>query len=192
MPSGAGFDYAAVNKPPLDREECILQMLIIFAGLSGVGKTTIARELAHELGALYLRIDLIEQALRDSGAVVGPMNDSGYRIAYTLAADNLRLGGTVVADSVNPIRITRDAWRDVAKNARVDCVEIEIKCSDCDEHRGRVESRSADIPGLAPLAWAEVLAREYEPWDREHIEIDTSELSVEESVELILSKLRRH
>jgi predicted kinase len=167
-------------------------MLIIFAGLPGVGKTTIAQELAHKLGAVYLRIDSIEQALRDSGAVGGPMNDSGYRIAYSLAADNLRLGGAVVADSVNPLRITRDAWREVAKKAHVDSVEIEIKCSDCDEHRRRVESRSADIPGLTPLAWAEVLAREYEPWDREHIDIDTSELSVEESVELILSKLRRH
>jgi predicted kinase len=167
-------------------------MLIIFAGLPGVGKTTIAQELAHKLGAVYLRIDSIEQALRDSGAVTGPMNDWGYRIAYTLAADNLRLGGTVVADSVNPLRITREAWRDVAKKARVDTVEIEVKCSDCDEHRRRVESRSADIPGLTPLAWAEVLAREYAPWDREHIEIDTSELSVEESVELILSKVPRH
>ena len=192
MPGGAGFDYAAVTKPQRGREECILQMLIIFAGLPGVGKTTIAQELAHKLGAGYLRIDSIEQALRDSGTVVGPMNDSGYRIAYTLAADNLRLGGTVVADSVNPLGITRESWREVAEKARVDSVEIEIKCSDCDEHRRRVESRSADIPGLTPPAWAEVLAREYEPWDREHIEIDTSELSVEESVELILSKLRRH
>jgi predicted kinase len=167
-------------------------MLIIFAGLPGVGKTAIARELARKLGAMYLRIDSIELALRESGAVIGPMNESGYRVAYAIAADNLRLGGTVVADSVNPLRITREAWREVAKKERVDSVEIEIKCSDRVEHRRRVESRSANIPGLTVLAWAEVMAREYEPWDREHIEIDTSELSVEESVELILSKLRQH
>jgi len=169
-----------------------VQMLIIFAGLPGVGKTAIARELARKLGAMYLRIDSIEQALRESGAVIGPMNESGYRVAYAIAADNLRLGGTVVADSVNPLRITREAWREVAKKERVDSVEIEIKCSDRVEHRRRVESRSANIPGLTVLAWAEVMAREYEPWDREHIEIETSELSVEESVELILSKLRQH
>ena len=167
-------------------------MLIIFAGLPGVGKTAIARELARKLGAMYLRIDSIEQALRESGAVIGPMNESGYRVAYAIAADNLRLGGTVVADSVNPLRITREAWREVAKKERVDSVEIEIRCSDRVEHRRRVESRSANIPGLTVLAWAEVMAREYEPWDREHIEIETSELSVEESVELILSKLRQH
>ena len=165
-------------------------MLIIFAGLPGVGKTTIARELAEKLGAVYLRIDSIEQALRDSGAVIGPMNDSGYRIAYALAGDNLRMGRTVVADSVNPLRITREAWREVAREAGRASVEIEIKCSDSDEHRRRVEGRASDIQGLE-LTWAEVMAREYEPWDREHLEIDTYDLSVEKSVALICSKLQR-
>ena len=32
-------------------------MLIIFAGLPGVGKTSIARELGRRLGAAHLRID---------------------------------------------------------------------------------------------------------------------------------------
>ena len=169
----------------------ILQMLIIFAGLPGVGKTAIARELAYKLGAAYLRIDSIEQALRDSGAVIGPMNDSGYQIAYALAGDNLRLGRTVVADSVNPLRITREAWREVAREAGVESVEIEITCSDSDEHRRRVESRASAIQRLKVPTWTDVMAREYEPWDREHIVIDTNHLSVEKSVVLICSKLRR-
>lgn len=166
-------------------------MLIILAGLPGVGKTTIARELARKLGAVYLRIDSIEQALRDSGAVIGEMNEAGYCVAYALAADNLRLGRTVVADSVNPLRITREAWREVAREAGVESVEIEIKCSDNDEHRRRVERRASGPQGLRFPTWAEVMAREYEPWDREHIEIDTNDLSVEKSVTLICSKLQR-
>ena len=32
------------------------------------------------------------------------------RIGYAVAEDNLRLGRTVVADSVNPVKLTRDAW----------------------------------------------------------------------------------
>ncbi len=40
-------------------------MLIALGGLPGTGKTTIARELARQLGAVHLRIDSIEQALRD-------------------------------------------------------------------------------------------------------------------------------
>ena len=44
-------------------------MLIILGGLPGSGKTTIARELAGQLGAVHLRIDSIEQL--GSRAVIG-------------------------------------------------------------------------------------------------------------------------
>jgi predicted kinase len=38
-------------------------MLIIFGGLPGVGKTTLAKAVAREWEAVYLRVDTIEQAL---------------------------------------------------------------------------------------------------------------------------------
>jgi predicted kinase len=160
-------------------------MLIIFAGLSGVGKTTIARELARQIGAVYLRIDSIEQALRDSDAISQPVDDAGYCVAYALAEDNLRLGRIVIADSVNPLSVTRDAWVDVAKRAGVDAREIEVQCSDLDEHRRRVEAPASDIPGLQPPTWEEVVSREYHPWNREHVVIDTASGTVEDNVILI-------
>jgi predicted kinase len=67
-------------------------MLIIFGGLPGTGKTVIAQQLARELGAVYLRIDSMEQAIRDSGFVGKSIDDAGYRIGYAVAEDNLRLG----------------------------------------------------------------------------------------------------
>lgn len=59
-------------------------MLIIFSGLPGTGKTAIARELAFQIGAVYLRIDSIEQAMRDSQRV-NEIEDGGYRMAYAIA-----------------------------------------------------------------------------------------------------------
>ncbi|YAF61144.1 hypothetical protein DOCECA_13255 [Pseudomonas sp. E102] len=44
-------------------------MLIVFSGLPGTGKTTIAHDLAATTGAVYLRIDTIERAVRNSGAL---------------------------------------------------------------------------------------------------------------------------
>jgi predicted kinase len=153
-------------------------MLIIFSGLSGTGKTTIARELARELAAVYVRIDSIEQAMR--GVEMVPT--AGYEVAYAVAADNLKLGRTVVADSVNPLAVTRDAWREVATRDGSRVVEVEVVCSDADEHQRRVEGRTTDVPGLLLPNWADVMARDYHPWDRERLVIDTAHRTVAESV----------
>ncbi len=157
-------------------------MLIVFSGLPGVGKTAIARELAGQLGAIHLRIDSIEQALRTCGKP-GDLADTGYRIAYTVAEDNLRLGHTVIADCVNPIELTRATWIAVAERAGVKAVEVEVTCSDPRRHRERVETRPADISGFRLPTWQEVASREYEPWKRRHIVIDTAGKSVSESTD---------
>jgi predicted kinase len=162
-------------------------MLIILSGLPGVGKTTIARALATATGAVHLRIDSIEQALRSCGWTV---QGEGYAAAYAVAEDNLRLDRTVIADSVNPWPLTRQAWRAVATRAGVRAIEIEVICSDVQIHRQRVETRTSDLPGLTLPTWPEVIERDYRPWDRRRIVIDTATLDVQQSVEAIVAAMR--
>ncbi|MGB7414442.1 MAG: AAA family ATPase [Thermosynechococcaceae cyanobacterium] len=162
-------------------------MLYIFGGFPGTGKSELASHLAQVLKATYLRVDTIEQALRNSGmTTVGP---EGYELAYRLAVDNLKLGIDVVADSVNPLKITRQAWRGVAQGAGVDCREIEVICSDQIEHRSRVESRQSQVPGLRLPTWNDVLQREYHLWDRNPIVIDTAGHTAVESKQLLEQRL---
>jgi predicted kinase len=160
-------------------------MLIVTSGLPGVGKTTIAREVARVLAGVHIRIDSIEQALRRSGWTV---EGEGYAAARAVAEDNLRIGRIVVADCVNPWKLTRDAWHEVAVRAKVRCVDVEIVCSDVVEHRRRVESRTADIEGHALPTWADVVARDYEAWETERIVIDTARASLEECVAAITAR----
>lgn len=157
-----------------------MSLLIAFAGLPGTGKSTLSRALAQALGATWIRIDHIEQALRESGiAEVGP---AGYLAGYALAEANLALGLDVVADSVNPLQITRTAWRAVAQRTGARIIEVEVVCSDPAEHRRRVETRAIDIPGLVPPGWAAVQGRQYESWDHPPVVIDTAGRSLDASL----------
>lgn len=165
--------------------------LIAFAGLPGTGKTTIVRELARRIGAVYLRIDTIEQALRTSRPFKGEIDDAGYRAAIALAKDNLAQGLDVVTDAVNPLAITRDAFAAAASRTGAKLLEVELICSDKAEHRRRIETRSADIEGHKLPTWTDVTAREVEPWNREHLVIDTAAHNAHGAVALIREALQK-
>ena len=163
-------------------------MLIAFGGLPGVGKSALAKTLARRIGAVHLRIDTIEQALRNAGREVsGP---EGYLVARDLAADNLRGGKTVIVDAVNPLETTRDYWRETAARLTLELVEIEVVCSDRREHRRRVESRSAEIPGLVLPTWQQVLARCYEPWTTAQV-VDTAGRTLRDTLSQVEAIVRR-
>ena len=158
--------------------------LFIFAGLPGSGKTVLSQHLARQIGAVHLRIDTIEQALRELCGF--NVEGEGYRLSYRIAADNLQLGMDVVADSCNPLELTRREWEQVANENAAQYVNIEVVCSDPVEHRRRVESRGSDIPGLRLPAWHEVETREYHEWTTDRIIIETAALTVEESCDALM------
>ncbi len=152
-----------MNNPPT---------LYIFSGLPAVGKTTLAKKLSNSIKAAYLRIDTIEQGMRDLCHF--KVEEEGYRLAYQLAKDNLTVGNNVVADSCNPTQLTRREWQGVAIKANAYFLNIEIVCSDKEIHKKRVMSRNTDIVHLILPSWRDIIKREYEQWNEEHIIIDTA------------------
>lgn len=162
--------------------------LIILGGLPGTGKTSLARAIAKQRPAMHVRIDSIEQALREASAGIGELADAGYRVAYAVALDNLRCGLSVVADCVNPVHATRSAWRAVARSAGVPASEVQVLCSDASVHEQRATTRVSEIQGLALPTWAQVRAREYEPWTAD-VTIDTAHRTPAECVAELLAAL---
>ena len=163
--------------------------LYIFAGLPGTGKTTLSQQLAQRLRATHLRIDTIEQALRDLCQF--QVEGEGYRLSYRIAADNLRLGLDVVADSCNTIELTRRQWEQVAIDNGSDFVNIETICTDAEEHRRRIESRSSNIEGLKLPTWQSVKDREYHDWSTDRIVVDTAGQSVNPCLDLLIQSMAK-
>lgn len=158
-------------------------MLIVFGGLPGTGKTTTSRAVAAALKATYLRVDAIEQAIRRTAIRPADIGAAGYAVAQAIAEANIADGRIVVGDCVNPVAASREGWRAAAARAGSRLVEIEIICSDREEHRRRITSRTADLPGHRLPSWDDVESRLFEPWDRPRAVIDTARRSPSEAVE---------
>lgn len=163
-------------------------MLIAFTGLPGTGKTTIARLLAERLGAVHLRIDTIEQALAGSGNVPD-VGATGYLVAQGVAADNLRRGLSVVADCVNPVAASRQAWAGVAAAAGQACLMVHVVCSDSGEHRRRLATRKSDIAGHVLPSWEAVCAMRFDPVPHEALVVDTATLDPGSAADLVLREV---
>lgn len=160
--------------------------LIIFSGLPGSGKSTLASLLASHLKATYLRIDTIEQGLRDICGIT-QIYGMGYRLSYRIAQENLLTGNNVIVDSVNPWELTRNEWNEVASQIGARFINIEIICSDRAEHQNRVEKRPPTVPGLKRPTWKEVFERDYQPWTMERIQVDTAGKTIYESFQELLT-----
>ena len=164
----------------------------MLAGLPASGKSTIARELARRMGAIWLRVDSMDQAIWASGTAPEDLRDWTYRAAQAVAVDNLSLGRDVIADCVNDRREAREGWNACARTAGVALAWVEVVCSDPAEHRRRVETRASDIEGLKLPDWNAVVGRDYHPWDsQDRLTIDTAGESLDRCVEAALAWLRR-
>lgn len=163
-------------------------VLYIFSGLPGSGKTTIARGITRALNSVYLRIDTIEQGLRELCDL--DIQGEGYRLAYRVADDNLRAGMSVIADSCNPIPLTRGEWQGVALSVKSKYLDIEVLCSDTEEHKDRVENGEGTVSGLRLPTWQDVQDREYHGWESDRLVLDTAGKTIQESIEEALWRIK--
>lgn len=163
--------------------------LYIFSGLPAAGKSTLARELAKRIKATFVRIDTIEQGLRDV-CKLDNIESEGYQLSHLIAKDNLSAGNDVIADSVNPWDLTRKEWREVALSVGAKFVDVEVICSDKTEHKKRLSTRDVGIKNLKPVTWEQVANRDYHEWTTPRLVIDTAEKSVDESVQDLLAALK--
>lgn len=171
--------------------------LIVFSGLPGTGKSSLAEIAARRLAIPVFAKDRLESAIVRSGMTEcedarQQLGWAGYELLTTLAERQLRLGQSVILDSVASTTSIRSAWRALAHAYGAQWRVIECVCSDEELHRSRLSARRRGIPGWPELSWTEVerVRGYYAPWTEDRLVIDAAS-TMGENIEAVLKYLTR-
>lgn len=138
-------------------------LLLVLAGRPGTGKTTLGKLLTAELEAAYLRSDaMVTPLLRRLTEDPAEGARAAYEIAHEVAADNLRVGRSVVFDGVNATHQRRAAWVPVAMREGAYLLMVETTLSDPAEHRRRVDKRRGEPEGHLCPSWDSIQTSPYD------------------------------
>ena len=155
--------------------------LIIFSGLPGTGKSTLAEAVGRYLSIPVFAKDWLEATLLKSGLIAfDPSNREkslgsvGYQFLTILAERQLMLNQSVILDSVASTQSIRDTWSHLCEQYQAHWRVIECICSDESFHRAQLAKRERNIPGWHELDWSEVekVKGYFSPWKEERLVLD--------------------
>ena len=154
--------------------------LIVFSGLPGTGKSSLAEAIGQKLRAPVFTRDRLAATLLRCDITKGHGRGPGwasYELLTDLAETQLRLGVSVILDSVATFERVRTAWRAVASRCGANFCVIECVCSDEALWRERLSTRRRGIPGWHELSWEDVetVRARFEPWTDERLVVDAVE-----------------
>jgi predicted kinase len=162
-----------------------MMKLIIFSGLPGTGKSTLAEAIGKQLGIPVFAKDWLEAVLLRNGLQPTPNGKSlgyvGYELLTVLAERQLTLGQSVILDSVASIPAIREAWTALTQKYHANRRLIECVCTDESLHRARLLARERNIPGWHELKWSDVekVKQYYQAWDEDRLVLDMANPIVE-------------
>ncbi|HEV2886279.1 MAG TPA: AAA family ATPase [Jatrophihabitans sp.] len=135
--------------------------LIVFAGVPGAGKSTLADAVGHRLGVPVFAIDWLLGALTPfGGGHLDQPLDVGYEQLTTLALRQLSAGQSAILDAPVEDERVRHRWSTLAAAAGTSLVAFVTVCGDPAVHRRRLATRDRGIPGWHQGGdWADVTRR---------------------------------
>ncbi len=134
-------------------KEEIGQRLVIFSGLPGVGKTTLAEKLARKLRWPLLKIDDVIGPVPDNPGI--EFWDSKVDILLDLVNTQLSLGLDVIVDSVF-MNMDRQHAQEMAQKYKVRFLPIYVFISDDQIWQERVTKRFSELNDKDVATWENI------------------------------------
>jgi sulfate adenylyltransferase len=186
----AGPDPVHIPGPPHRRG-----LVVFFTGLSGSGKSTIARGLRDallELGSrtvTYLDGDVVRHLLSKGLTFSKADRDLNIRRIGFVAAEAARHGGLAICAPIAPYAATRAEVREMVESVGADflLVHVATPLEEC-ERRDRKGLYAKARAGLIPEFTG--ISDPYEEPDDADLVIDTTHLSIEAAVSRVLDTLK--
>jgi predicted kinase len=153
--------------------------LIVFSGLPGSGKSSLAEWIGQKLQIPVFAKDWLESSLVGSGLVSDNKSKllgfAGYELLSLLAERQLKMQQSVILDCVTSTESIREVWRKLAGQYQAEWLVIECICSDVTLHRDRLVKRERKIPNWYELDWKDIerIKTYYEPWTQPRLVLDS-------------------
>ncbi|MEZ4671990.1 MAG: AAA family ATPase [Anaerolineae bacterium] len=163
--------------------------LILFAGMPGGGKTTLARQIARRLSIPVFAKDRVQRVLRDHNLADASSGD-GYYIILDMVDEQLGLGLSCMLDATFPLDHFRMVASEIAQRHKARLCAIYCYCSDDLVWQERMKDRVHYVPNWKPVGWQDVLRmREYyQPWNDNALFVD-SVRSPDENIPIVLDHI---
>lgn len=145
--------------------------LVAVCGLPGVGKSTVARQVAERVGAEVLRTDVVRKELFEDPGYTDEETAAVYDELLARAADRLAAGESVVLDATFKTRARREEVRDLAERFDAEFRLVHVVCEE-----SVVRRRIAGREGVSDADF-EVHRRfreRFAPVEMDHVAVDNS------------------
>ena len=151
--------------------------LVVIAGLSGTGKSSVAAALHSRTGFAHVNSDVVRKRLAgvpidapakptayDAGIYTPELSAQTYQTMLDEAASHLGAGRGAILDATFQLRVGRDAARAVARQHGVPFLLVECRCDEA-EVRRRLQRRVEHGGGPSDADWNVYLEqrRRFEP-----------------------------